>query len=68
MRIDDNTHRSLGHAKAALKRSKECVLTHYLDACGIRRGIVRYGDHTVWSESHVLTASEIWSAIMGKSF
>ena len=66
MRIDDNTHRSLGYAKAALKRSSGSVLTHYLDECGIRRGIVRYGDHTVWSESHVLTAGEIWSAVIGR--
>lgn len=62
--MDDNTHRTLGHARSALKRShNQIILTHYLDESGIRRGIVKHNDHITWSESHALTAYEIYRAI-----
>lgn len=65
MIMDDNIHRTLGHARSALNRShNQIILTHYLDESGIRRGIVKHNDHITWSESHVLTAHEIYRAIM----
>ncbi len=68
MQINNTVHRSLTHAQAILRRTKELTLTQYLDDAGIVRGIVRMGDHMVWADSHVLTASEIYRACIGKVY
>lgn len=60
--LTDTVHRSLNHARAAMKTGPDRG-AWYLDAAGMTRGIIKVGEHLYWCDSHWATPGEIRDAL-----